>query len=110
MTDNIAELVDLIGQEEALKLARSCPVISGRRVLYVPVRIKNAARYAKVISEGSVKKLHASMAGCQISLGDPDNWERKQRALKMLTDPTIPIGRIAVETKTPRSFLYRHWC
>lgn len=109
MADNIAELVDLIGKDAALKLARACPILAGRRILYVPVRIKNASRYAAIIGEENMCKLHAAMAGCQLTIGNPDAWERKQRALAMLADPTISLSRVAAETKTPRSFLYRHW-
>ena len=106
---NIHAVIEIIGEDAALKLARSLPAYNGRRSLYVPVRWKNAAWLVAVIGQESALRLHAEMAGCQLRIGDVELYERKRNALKMLSTPEITVSTIALKTGMHRSSIYRNW-
>ena len=106
---NIHVISEIIGEEAALKLARSLPAYGGRRSLYVPVRWKNAAWLVQIIGFEKAMLLHVEMAGCQIRIGDLTLYERRRTATRMLRSPEISISEISRMTGFSRSSLYRHW-
>ncbi|MDF7673528.1 hypothetical protein PT277_01610 [Acetobacteraceae bacterium ESL0709] len=110
IVSNLAVISEMIGVNHAVKLARSCPLMAGRRVLYVPVRLKNFIHVAEIIGHEDMRLLHERLAGNQMTLGDPDSFERRQKALRMLANPCMSIARIVSETGVSRNFLYRNWC
>lgn len=75
---NLDEIADVIGVEKACLLARKLPKRGGRVWLYIPAKPDRESIISEIIGYDGVVLLCSELGGLQMTLGDPDAFERIQ--------------------------------
>ncbi|WKE49060.1 hypothetical protein [Gluconobacter oxydans] len=103
---NLDEIADVIGVEKACLLARKLPKRGGRVWLYIPAKPDRESIISEIIGYDGMALLCSELGGLQITLGDPDVFERIQNYKtaiqngKRIRDARLKFG-------VPRSTAYK---